>query len=122
LLKPANQPGILAAGGTISSTDYDTDSPWTSTSNYEPLKAAPVYIRGLVYSASYNATTKTSTPQNQHWHNFDPKNLMKIYGAQVGADLHDCNNFSFTYDPIVKNAFGFGGGSIKVLTYQELGS
>jgi hypothetical protein len=47
---------------------------------------------------------------------------MKIYGAQVGADLHDCNNFSFTYDPIVKNAFGFGGGSIKVLTYQELGN
>jgi hypothetical protein len=110
------------AGGQISSNDYDTDSPWTSSSTYEPLKAAPVYIRGLVYSASYNATTGTSTPQNQHWHNFDPKNLMKIYGAQVGADLHDCNNFSFTYDPIVKNAFGFGGGSIKVLTYQELGN
>jgi len=122
LLKPATQPGIVAAGGQISSNDYDTDSPWSSSSTYEPLKAAPVYIRGLVYSALWNATTQTSTPQNQHWHNFDPKNLMKIYGSQVGADLHNCNNFSFTYDPIVKNAFGFGGGSVKVIDYQELGN
>jgi Tfp pilus assembly protein PilX len=122
LLKSAANAGVLAAGGQISSNDYDTDSPWTSTSTYEPQKAAPVYIRGLVYSASWNATTKASTPQNQHWHNFDPKNLMKIYGAQVGADLHDCNNFSFTYDPIVKTALGFGGGSVKILTYQELGN
>ena len=118
----ANAPGLFMAGGQIQSNDYDTDSPWSSTSTYEPLKAAPVYIRGLVYSASWNATTQTSTPQNQHWHNFDPKNLMKIYGAQVGADLHDCNNFSFTYDPLVKNAFGFGGGSVSVIDYQELGN
>jgi hypothetical protein len=123
LLDPnAQQPGLLMAGGQIQSNDYDTDSPWSSTSTYEPAKAAPVYVRGLVYSASYSATTGTSTPQNQHWHNFDPKNLMKIYGAQVGADLHDCNNFSFTYDPVVKNAFGFGGGSVKVIDYQELGN
>lgn len=118
----ASSPGILAAGGQINSADYDTDSPWSSTSTYEPMKAAPVYVRGLIYSASWNATTGTSTPQNQHWHNYDPKNLMKVYGAQVGADLHDCNNFSFTYDPIVKNAFGFGGGSVKVIDYQELGT
>ena len=118
----AQDPGVLAAGGSISSNDYDTDSPWSSSSTYEPLKAAPVYIRGLVYSALWNASTQTSTPENQHWHNFDPKNLMKLYGSQVGADLHDCNNFSFTYDPIVKNAFGFGGGSVKVLNYQELGT
>lgn len=118
----ATQSGVLAAGGQIQSNDYDTDSPWTSTSTYEPQKAAPVYVRGLVYSASWNASTQSSTPQNQHWHNFDPKNLMKIYGAQVGADLHDCNNFSFTYDPIVKSALGFGGGSVKVIDYQELGS
>ena len=78
--------------------------------------------RGLVYSALWNATTKTSTPMNQHWHNFDPKNLQKIYGAQVGAQLHDCNNFNFSYDPIVRNAYGFTGGSVKVIDYQELGT
>lgn len=117
----ANLPAILAAGGSINSSDYDTDSSWTATCNcYEPNKATPIYIRGLVYSASWNGTT--SVPQNQHWHNYDPKNLMKIYGSQVGADLHDCNNFTFTYDPIVRNAFGFGGGSVKVVDYQELGS
>jgi Tfp pilus assembly protein PilX len=118
----ATMPAVLATGGAIDSHDYDTDSPWSSASSYEPSKASPVYIRGLVYSASWNATTKTSTPQSQHWHNFDPKNLMKIYGAQVGAQLHDCNNFNFSYDPLIKNAFGFGGGSVKVLDYQELGS
>jgi hypothetical protein len=118
----ATVPGIVAAGGSIDSSDFDTDSPWTSASSYEPGKASPIYIRGLVYSASWNATTKTSTPQNQHWHNYDPKNLMKIYGAQVGAQLHDCNNFNFSYDPIVRNAFGFTGGSVKVIDYQELGT
>jgi hypothetical protein len=115
-------PGVLAAGGKIDSSDYDTDSPWTSVSSYEPAKASPIYVRGLVYSALWNPTTKTSTPMNQHWHNFDPKNLMKIYGAQVGAQLHDCNNFNFSYDPIVRNAYGFTGGSVKVIDYQELGT
>lgn len=120
---PTTQPGLLMAGGSITATDYDTDSSWTSTCHcYEPTKATPVYIRGLVYSASYDASTGTSVPQNQHWHNYDPKNLMKIYGSQVGADLHDCNNFTFTYDPIVRNALGFGGGNVKVVDYQELGS
>lgn len=119
----ANNPGILAVGGSIDSSDYDTDSSWTATCGcYEPKRATPVYIRGLVYSASWDSTTGTSVPQNQHFHNFDPKNLQKLFGAQVGADLHDCNNFTFTYDPIVRNAFGFGGGSVKVVDYQELGS
>jgi hypothetical protein len=117
----AVMPGILAAGGSVDSSDYDMDAPWTSGCNcYEPSKAAPVYIRGLVYSASWNGTS--STPQNQHFHNGDPKNLQVLYGAQVGADLHDCNNFQFTYDPVVKKAFGFGGGTVKILDYQELGS
>ena len=120
---PTTQPGLLLAGGSITATDYDTDSSWTASCHcYEPAKATPVYIRGLVYSASYDATTGTSVPANQHWHNYDPKNLMKIYGSQVGADLHDCNNFTFTYDPIVRNAFGFGGGNVKVVDYQELGA
>jgi len=117
----ATGPAVLAAGGSIDSQDYDDDSNWTSSSTYEPLKAAPVYIRGLVYSASWDATTGTSVPQSQHFHNFDPKNLQKIYGAQVGAQLHDCNNFSFSYDPLVKYAFGFGGGTVQVVDYQELG-
>lgn len=122
LLDPhATGPAVLAAGGQIQSTDYDTDSPWTSGATYEPAKATPVYIRGLVYSAVWNAKTSTSTPQNQHWHNFDPKNLMKIYGAQVGGDLHDCNNFSFSYDPLVRLAFGFSGGTVQIVDYQELG-
>ena len=119
----ATMPAILAAAGSIDSSDYDTDANWTSSALYEPLKATPTYIRGLVYSASYDATTGTAVPQNQHWHNYDPKNLQKIYGAQVGGTLHDCNNFSFSYDPLIKNAFGFGGsGTVKVIDYQELGS
>ena len=122
LLDPnATMPAVLAAGGSIDSSDFDTDSNWTSTSSYEPLKANPTYIRGLVYSASWDATTQSSVPQSQHWHNFDPKNLQKIYGAQVGAQLHDCNNFNFSYDPLVKYAFGFGGGTVQVVDYQELG-
>ena len=124
LLDPtATYPGVVATGGSINSTDYDTDSPWSATCGcYQPTVATPIYIRGLVYSASYNSSTKTSTPQNQHWHNFDPKNLMKIFGSQVGNDLHDCNNFTFTYDPLVKKAFGFGGGTVTVVDYQELGT
>lgn len=119
----ATFPGVVATGGSINSTDYDTDSPWTAACGcYQPTVSTPIYIRGLVYSASYSATTKTSTPQNQHWHNFDPKNLMKIFGSQVGDDLHDCNNFTFTYDPLVKKAFGFGGGTVSVVDYQELGT
>jgi hypothetical protein len=113
---------VLAAGGSIDSSDYDTDSNWTSSALYEPLKATPTYIRGLVYSATYDASTGTATPQNQHSHNYDPKNLQKIYGAQVGGTLHDCNNFSFSYDPLIKKAFGFGGGTVKVIDYQELGA
>ncbi len=123
LLDPnAIAPAVLAAGGSIDSSDYDTDSPWTASATYEPAKAAPVYIRGLVYSGKWDANSKTSLPQNQHWHNYDPKNLMKIYGAQVGGTLHDCNDFSFSYDPLVRKAFGFGGGTIKVIDYQELGT
>ena len=122
LLDPAaTMPAVLAVGGSIDSSDYDTDSNWTPSATYEPTKATPVYIRGLVYSASWNAQTGTVVPQNQHWHNFDPKNLQKIYGAQVGAQLHNCNNFSFSYDPLVTRAFGFGGGVVKVVDYQELG-
>jgi len=118
----ATGPAVLAAGGAINADDYDTDSSWTSASQYEPAKATPQFIRGLVYAATWNATTKTSTAQNQHWHSYDPKNLQKIYGAQVGNDLHDCNNFSFSYDPLIKKAFGFGGGTIQVVDYQELGT
>jgi hypothetical protein len=118
----ATGPAVLAAGGSINADDYDTDSSWTSASQYEPAKATPQFIRGLVYAATYNAATGTSTAQNQHWHSYDPKNLQKIYGAQVGNDLHDCNNFSFSYDPLIKKAFGFGGGTVQVLDYQELGT
>jgi hypothetical protein len=76
-----------------------------------------------VYSAAYNATTKTSVPSDQHWHNEDPKNLVKIFGAQVGDTLHDCSNFNFTYDPLVKKAFGFSGsGTVVVQDFRELGA
>jgi hypothetical protein len=119
----ATMPAVLAAGGTIDSSDYDTDSSWTATCGcYEPGKATPIYIRGLVYSAAWDSTASISVPANQHWHNYDPKNLMKIYGAQVGGTLHDCNNFSFTYDPLVQKAFGFGGGTVYIKDYQELGT
>jgi hypothetical protein len=118
----ATEPGVVAAGGDISGNDCDTDS-WNNVSSYEPLKTCPIYIRGLVYSASYNATSKTSTPQNQHWHNEDPKNQVRIFGAQVGDTLHDCSTFSFTYDPLVRRAFGFSGsGTVAVQDFRELGA
>jgi hypothetical protein len=119
----AIEPGVVAAGGNIHGDDCDTDASWTSPSTYEPLKTCPIYVRGLVYSAAYNATTKTSVPSDQHWHNEDPKNLVKIFGAQVGDTLHDCSNFNFTYDPLVKKAFGFSGsGTVVVQDFRELGA
>ena len=124
LLDPAaTMPAVLAVGGSIKSSDYDTDSGWTaSCACYEPDKSTPIYIRGLVYSGSWDSTASMSVPESQHWHNYDPKNLMKIYGAQVGGTLHDCNNFSFSYDPLVQKAFGFGGGTVYIKEYQELGT
>jgi hypothetical protein len=83
-------PAVLAVGGSIKSQDYDTDSGWTAAcACYEPDKSTPIYIRGLVYSATWDSTASISTPESQHWHNYDPKNLMKIYGSQVGGTLHD---------------------------------
>jgi hypothetical protein len=117
----ATEPGVVAAGGDISGNDCDTDT-WNNAGSYEPLKTCPIYIRGLVYSASYNTTSKTATPQNQHWHNEDPKNQVRIFGAQVGDTLHDCSTFSFTYDPLVKKAFGFSGsGQIEIVDFRETG-
>ncbi len=118
----ATEPGVVAAGGAINSSDYDTDSNWTDPTKYEPLKATPIYVRGLVYAAKWDATNKVSVPQNMHWHNYDPKNIIKIYGAQVGGWLHDCNNFAFVYDPLVQKAFGFSsGGRVTIIDYQEIG-
>ena len=78
-------------------------------------------VRGLVYSALWSSTLSKSLPTDQHWHNFDPKNVDTIIGAQVGGHLHDCNNFSFDYDPLVSNILGFSGGSggIDVVSWQE---
>lgn len=121
---PANTvPGLLAAGGTIKASDYDSDSNWTSTGQYEATKRNASIIRGLVYTGIWNAATKTSTPADQHWHNYDAKNSSTIIGAQVGGKLHDCNNFQFSYDPLIRNLSGFtgGGGSIYVVSWREIG-
>jgi len=40
LLGPASMPAVLAAGGSIDSNDYDTDSNWTANSAYEPFRVA----------------------------------------------------------------------------------
>jgi hypothetical protein len=118
----ATEPGLLAAGKTVDASDYDTDPPWTSVSTYEPLKASPIYVRGVIYSGKWNAATESSDATDQHWHTYDAKNTIKLYGAQIGGKLHDCNNFWFTYDPIVKNIFGFGDGSkgVEVLDFQDI--
>jgi hypothetical protein len=38
------------------------------------------------------------------------------------AKLHDCNNFLFSYDPLVRNLAGFtgGGGSVYVKSWREI--
>src|SRR5438477_7309026 len=115
-------PGLLAVGGGISANDYDSDSSWTSTGQYEGLKRNATVVRGLVYSGTWNATTNSSVPGDQHWHNYDVKNSTTIIGAQIGGKLHDCNSFYFSYDPLVANLAGFtgGGGNIYVVTWKEL--
>lgn len=122
---PSNTiPGLLAVGGTISATDDDTDSPWTSTGQYQPTDRSTTIVRGLVYAGIWNSASGTSTAQNQHWHDEDPKNATIIMGAQAGADLHDCNDFTFSYDPLVSNIPGFtgGGGNVFVVSWHELGN
>ena len=115
------EPGLLAAGGDINASDIDDDKPWESDSDYELLRDA-TWVRGVVYSAAWDAKTGTSQAAGQHWHNADPKNSVRILGAQIGAKLHDCNNFDFTYDSIVKNAFGFSGeaSGVEVVSWDEL--
>ena len=103
-------PGILAAGSNITANDYDTDSSWNASSLYESLKRNAITVRGLVYSASWNATTNSSVATDQHWHSYDPKNQTTIIGAQAGGKLHDCNSFQFSYDPLVANLPGFTVG------------
>ena len=123
-LSPTTVPGLLASGGSgnaIQSTDYDTDSPWTSTSNYQGNYRNQVIVRGLVYTGSSSSTA--STPGDQHWHNSEPKNAQVIVGAQVGGTLHDCSNFTFSYDPLIENIKGFSGstqGGIFVLDWVQL--
>lgn len=119
-------PGLLASGGggqAISSTDYDTDGPYTSTANYQSIYKNTVIVRGLVYSGAYSSSTGTSTSENQHWHNSDPKNAQIIVGAQIGGTLHDCSNFTFSYDPLIENLQGFsggGGGGVYVVDWVQL--
>ncbi len=116
------EPAVLAAGDKIDGKDFDDDSSWETNADLELAKSNATYIRGLVYSAEWNAGSQTSTAADQHWHNYDPKNEARIYGAQVGGKLHDCNNFEFTYDPVVRNAFGFtdsGSGGVSVVRWDE---
>jgi hypothetical protein len=115
-------PGLLAAGGAINAADYDSDGDWTSTGQYEGTKRNAALIRGLVYSGIWDNTTKKSTSADEHWHNYDAKNSSTIIGAQVGGKLHDCNNFLFSYDPLVRNLSGFtgAGGSVFVVSWKEL--
>ncbi len=121
---PANTvPGLLAAGGSITASDYDSDSSWTSSTQYESLKRNAATVRGLVYSAQWNPALGKSIPTDQHWHNYDPKNSTTIIGAQVGGRLHDCNSFLFAYDPLVSNILGFttgGSGGVYVVNWQEV--
>jgi hypothetical protein len=115
-------PGLLAAGGSITASDYDSDSRWDSAGLYEGLKRNAATIRGLVYSAKWDATALKSVPSDQHWHNYDPKNSTTIIGAQAGGTLHDCNSFVFAYDPLVQNIVGFTGnaGGAYVVNWQEV--
>ncbi len=116
------EPGILAAGGSINASDIDDDKPWLETSSYNLNVRDATWVRGVVYSASWDSKTGKSSAQGQHWHNADPKNSVRILGAQIGSKLHDCNNFDFTYDSIVQNAFGFSGeaSGIEVVSWDEL--
>lgn len=115
-------PALMAAGGQIHAADYDSDSGWTAASGYEATKRNSTIVRGLVYSATWDAATKKSLAANQHWHNYDPKNEIRIIGAQVGSTLHDCNSFSFSYDPLVRNLTGFTAkeGNVYIINWKEL--
>jgi hypothetical protein len=116
------QPGLLAAGGSINASDYDDDKDWDTAAVYEPLQRNSATIRGLVYSAKWDAATQKSIPADQHWHNYDPKNSTTIIGAQAGGTLHDCSAFVFSYDPLVANMVGFSGGAggAYIASWQEI--
>lgn len=116
-------PGLLASGGNLHSSDYDTDSDWTSSGQYEPTKRNRVFIRGLAYSGDWDDASGQSTATGQHWHSHDPKNQATIIGAQVGGTLHNCNSFEFSYDPLIANLAGFTSGDasgVYVLEWLEL--
>ena len=125
-LSPGTVPGLLASGGTgtaIQSTDYDTDSPWSAYSNYQGLYRNQVIVRGLVYTGAWSSSANASTASDQHWHNGEPKNAQIIIGAQIGGTLHDCSNFTFSYDSLIENIRGFTGstaGSIYVVDWTQL--
>jgi hypothetical protein len=115
-------PGFLGAGGSINASDYDDDSKWDTVPAYQGGVRNAVAVRGLVYSAAWDANAKRSSSADQHWHNYDPKNSVAIIGAQVGGKLHDCNSFLFAYDPLIKNLPGFtsGGTSVWVVSWREV--
>ena len=118
-------PGLIAATGGMHASDYDDDSSWTSSGQYEALKRNALTVRGLVYAGGELAGAKKgSVAADFHFHNYDPKNSTTIIGAQVGGKLHNCNSFNFSYDPLVQNLTGFeaadAGGSIYVTGWQEL--
>jgi hypothetical protein len=120
------EPGLLAVGTKIDAKDYDQDVPngypWTG-GTYTPQDSSPAFLRGIILNATWDAATRKMTPgQEQHWHVFDPKDLMRLYGAEIGGKLHNCNNFTFSYDPIVKTVRHQGGGSglVAVEDFQEI--
>lgn len=122
---PSNTiPGLLASGDKIDVKDYDAD--WADAGDYEPELRDLVVIRGAVYAASYDSGSGISTSTNQHWHSYDPKNTTSIIGAQLGGQLHNCNSFQFSSDPLVKNLEGFTTpgsgiqGQIYVVEWKEL--
>lgn len=118
---PSVEPAVLGAGSKIDGKDFDDDSSWETAADLETAKSNATWVRGLVYSGEWDDGTKTSSAGDQHWHNYDPKNEARIYGAQVGGKLHNCNNFEFVYDDVIRNAFGFtsSSGAVEVLSWDE---
>lgn len=117
------EPGVMAAGGSIDANDADKDDPYEEFEDYDANSVNATWVRGLVYAGTWDEDAQRSEGESHHWHAQDPKNSARIFGAQVGSKLHNCNNFEFSYDAIVSKAFGFtseDASGVQVIRWDEL--
>ena len=59
-------------------------------------KGGPAHIEGVVY-----------TVDESHLHRSDPREMAYSVGGQIADVVHNCQFFSFVYDPAARATSGF---------------